>query len=142
KKWIFSIIALILVSVQSVQAQIQVEIGTGTSNGSTAGPIYQSGTSDMNARIVILYTEQELADANIFPGDTIKELAWFKSNDAVLTNNAISRLHFFQRSGQTVTEYVAEPIIQDYIDTSSASGNGWTYIGTNEFNPNTNNWPS
>ncbi len=142
KKLIFCSIALILMSVQFIQAQIQSQIGNGTSNGSTAGPIYQSGLDSMKARIVMLYTEEELAAANIFPGDTIKELAWFKSNDAVLMNGAISRLHFFQRSGLTHTEYISEPIMQDYIDTSLASGNGWAYIGTNEFSPNTTNWPS
>ncbi len=142
KKWIYFTIIFFLTSVPFTKAQMQAQIGNGSTAASTAGPIYQNSSDSMKSRVVILYTEEELAEANIFPGDTIKELAWFKNNDAVLQNNATCKVEFFQRSGLAFTEYITGPIIQDYTDTSLASGNGWAYIGTNEFSPGTNNWPS
>src|SRR5690606_28811581 len=92
-----------------------------------------------------LYTQSELAAAGIFPGSVITSLAWYKANTAVLINNAEAKMYMFQRSGSALTEYGTGVPVLEYTDTSAASGNGWEYIGTAEYDvtnnlPNVINW--
>ena len=133
-----------LIAAGNVRAQVEVQITNGgsSSNSAVTGPIYQSGVSSgTNAKHIYLFTQDELAAAGIFPGVTIRELAWYKADTGVLINNAQARLIIFQRSGVSLTEYNTGVHVLDYADTSAASGNGWQYLNTVTYDANTNNLP-
>ncbi len=81
----------------TAQSQTSVIINTGTPGtpAYNAGPIYRSSSASAYdaSRYAYLYTQSELAAAGIFPGSTITQLGWAKSNNATTLGSGIFRIY-------------------------------------------------
>ena len=114
-----------------------VYIGNGTGAGLYYGPLYRASATSTNyySKNLIMYTASELQTAGIIPGSIITDLAFYKTNNTVLTNGASGLLTLSLREGGTTSAYPSGTSIV------TETATGFTQVAAMTINT-TNNFPS
>lgn len=103
-------------------AQIESIIGAGTNAGTTSngatgdgGPMYNTGgaSSFFYSRHHMVYTQAELSNSGVVPGQLIQKISWRKANNAAISSSAaiIFNIHL---KNSTLSAVPAAP--QDYAN--------------------------
>jgi hypothetical protein len=135
KKISFLLLCMALVLPAMVHAQLTVTVGSGSSSGSSDGPIYRSAASSSfdYSSYHYLFTQSELSNAGLIPGVALTDVAWYKTNTTHTNGPAVfsiwvknSTLTSVQSTPQTYTN-ITNGATQVYNTNNQTFGStsGW-----------------